>query len=129
MYGNYFMCRPDKLADVLAVTREGYQSTILIYSVYAEKITDEELEKAKRRVFVEILQHENQNDISQAIGNNLMYYDRRVCRSELAERVSSVSKEDLQKVVREVMVDGKVQVTIWGNVDAVRLNGRKIELA
>lgn len=123
------MCRPDKLADVLAVTREGYQSTILIYSVYAEKITDEELEKAKRRVFVEILQHENQNDISQAIGNNLMYYDRRVCRSELAERVSSVSKEDLQKVVREVMVDGKVQVTIWGNVDAVRLNGRKIELA
>jgi predicted Zn-dependent peptidase len=129
MYGNYFMCRPDKLADVLAVTREGYQSTILINSVYAEKITDEELEKAKRRVFVEILQHENQNDISQAIGNNLMYYDRRVCRSELAERVSSVSKEDLQKVVREVMVDGKVQVTIWGNVDAVRLNGRKIELA
>ena len=129
MYGNYFMCRPEKLADVLAVTREGYQSTILIYSVYAEKITDEELEKAKRRVFVEILQHENQNDISQAIGNNLMYYDRRVCRSELAERVSSVSKEDLQKVVREVMVDGKVQVTIWGNVDAVRLNGRKIELA
>lgn len=129
MYGNYFMCRPEKLADVLAVTREGYQSTILINSVYAEKITDEELEKAKRRVFVEILQHENQNDISQAIGNNLMYYDRRVCRSELAERVSSVSKEDLQKVVREVMVDGKVQVTIWGNVDAVRLNGRKIELA
>lgn len=97
--------------------------------MYADQITDEELEKAKRRVFVEILQHENQNDISQAIGNNLMYYDRRVCRSELAERVSSVGKEDIQKVVKDVMLNGKVQVTIWGNTDAVRLNGRKLELA
>ena len=47
--------------------------------MYSNKVTDEELERAKRRVYVEILQHESQNDITQSIGNNLMYYDRRVC--------------------------------------------------
>lgn len=50
MYGNYFICEPDKLADVISVMREGY-------NMYANKVTDEELEKAKRRVYVEILQH------------------------------------------------------------------------
>lgn len=55
--------------------------TILVYS---NKVTDEELERAKRRVYVEILQHETQNDLTQALGNNLMYYGRRVTTKELS---------------------------------------------
>lgn len=57
---------------------EGFASTYKIRVEYANKVTDEEIERAKRKVFIEILQHETQNDITQSIANNIMYYDRRV---------------------------------------------------
>lgn len=34
----------------------------------------------------------NHEDIIQDIGNNYVYYDRRVCRSEIAHRVNSYTK-------------------------------------
>ena len=54
------------------------QVSIVLSIEYTSEVTDEELERAKRKVFVEILQHESQNDITQSIANNLMYYNRRV---------------------------------------------------
>lgn len=50
------------------------------------------------------------------MGINLMYYDRRVCRSELAERVSCVTKEDIQKTVNNMIEKEQMQVTLWGNI-------------
>ena len=34
----------------------------------------------------------NHEDIIQDIGNNYVYYNRRVCRSEIAHRVNSYTK-------------------------------------
>lgn len=78
--------------------------------VYARKVTDEELERAKRRVYVEILQHETQNDLTQALGNNLMYYGRRVCTKELAERVASVTNEQIEKVAESIVKNQEVDL-------------------
>lgn len=52
---------------------------------------------------MEILQHETQNDLTQALGNNLMYYGRRVCTKELAERVASITNEQIQKVAEKIV--------------------------
>lgn len=46
--------------------------------------------RAKRNVFIEILQHEAQNHLTQSVANNIMYYDRRVTNKEIAERVAVV---------------------------------------
>lgn len=60
------------------------------FEKYANSVTDEEIERAKRKVFIEILQHETQNDLTQSVANNIMYYDRRVTNKEIAERVAVV---------------------------------------
>lgn len=52
---------------------------------------------------MEILQHETQNDLTQALGNNLMYYGRRVATKELAERVASITNEQIQKVAEKIV--------------------------
>ena len=49
-----------------------------------------------------MLHHENQNDITQSIANNLMYYERRVHTKELAERVACVTAQDLNKIAEKV---------------------------
>lgn len=52
---------------------------------------------------MELIQHMNHEDVIQDIGNNLIYYDRRVCRSEIAHRLNSFTKEDVQKVIKTLM--------------------------
>ncbi len=57
---------------------------------------------------MEILQHETQNDLTQALGNNLMYYGRRVCTKELAERVASITNEQIQQVAEKIVKNQEV---------------------
>jgi predicted Zn-dependent peptidase len=81
---------------------------ILDNSDYAAKIGDEELERAKRKVYNEIMHHETQNDLTQSTANNLMYYNRRVHTKELAERVACVTAEDLKQASTKIYTDMKV---------------------
>ena len=53
-------------------------------------------------MYVEILQQETQNDITQSIANNLMYYERRVYTKELAERVASVGAKEIQNLCQKI---------------------------
>lgn len=57
-----------------------------------------------------MLHHETQNDITQSIANNLMYYDRRVQTKELAERVACVTPKDLQKIAHKIYKETNVCV-------------------
>ena len=77
---------------------------------YASRITEWELERAKRKVYNEVLHHENQNDITQSIANNLMYYERRVHTKELAERVACVTPQDLNKIAEKVYKNMNVTI-------------------
>ena len=82
----------------------------------ASNISDEELERAKRKVYNEILHLETQNDVTQSIANNLLYYNRRVHTKELAERVSCIKAKDIQKIAAKIVEDSeKIHVCIWGN--------------
>ena len=51
IYGNYFACQPEKVRDILHHNIEAYAGIILIKVEYANKITDEELERGKRKVY------------------------------------------------------------------------------
>lgn len=56
----------------------------LIYSQYASNLNSDELERAKNRLYVELLQHESGDDIAQSIGNQILYLQRRVTKTEIA---------------------------------------------
>lgn len=51
--------------------------------------------------------------MTQALGNNLMYYGRRVCTKELAERVASITNEQIQKVADKIVKNQDVPVYLF----------------
>lgn len=79
--------------------------------MYANEVTEEEIERAKRKVYIEILQHETQGDLSQSIANNVMYYDRKVSNKEVAERVSVVGAKEIQMMCQK-MVNNATKVPL-----------------
>ena len=102
IFGNYFLCEPEKSLEVIQHSIEALSSNKEYDSEYTQSVTDEELERAKRKVYVEILQQETQNDITQSIANNLMYYERRVYTKELAERVACVGAKEIQNLCQKI---------------------------
>ena len=80
-------------------------------------LSDYEIERAKRRVYVELFQHETGSDISQAIGNHLLYFNRRVFRSEIAYRIAAIDKKTVIDCLNKWIINKKFTVTIWGNTD------------
>lgn len=66
-----------------------------------EDITDVEIERAKKKIYIELFMHETGNDISQAIGNHILYLNRRVFRSEIAYRIAHLTKQDIVRVISQ----------------------------
>ena len=62
-----------------------------------------------------MLKHETQNDITESIANNIMYYNRRVHTKELGERVACVTPQDLNKIAKKIYENMQnIHVTMWG---------------
>lgn len=63
------------------------------------------------------MQHETGNDLAQAYGNQILYLNRRVPRSEIAKRISLYSVDDVAESVRKWLLNKQSSVTVWGNID------------
>lgn len=64
-----------------------------------------EVFRAKNKLYNELLQHETGNDITQSIGNQLLYLNRVVPRSEIATRISNIEQPHLSRVARNWFFD------------------------
>ena len=49
----------------------------------------------------------------------MLYFDRRIFRSEIAYRISCIDKKDLINVINKWFINKKMSVTLWGNVDEI----------
>ncbi|CAD8062848.1 unnamed protein product [Paramecium sonneborni] len=112
LFGNYFVVNPNQLDSCIEVSKK-------IFEDYANQISSEELQRSKRRLFIELCQHETGNDISQAIANQILYFDRRVYRQEIAQNLANVTEEDIQNCVKSWILGKQPSLTIWGNIDPV----------
>ena len=72
-----------------------------------------EVFRAKNRLYNELLQHETGNDITQSIGNQLLYLNRVVPRSEIATRISNIEQQHLSRVARNWFFDS-VKLEFFG---------------
>lgn len=111
LFGNFFYGDVGSFEDMMDLTK-------WIFEKYAKgEFSDVELDRAKSKLFIEILQHETANDLSQAYGNQLLYLKRRVHRSEIAKRIANYSKEDISEAVEKWLLNKPHSVTAWGNVE------------
>lgn len=92
-----------------------WQATQQGFQEYIEKLSDDEIERAKRRIYIELFQHESGTDITQAIANHHLYFGRRVFRSEIAYRVAAIDKQVLLACLKKWIHGKKPSITLWGN--------------
>ena len=115
LFGFYFYGESnlETFSDMVQANRE-------LITMICENIKEHEVEKAKRVLYGEILQHETQNDISQSIGNQILYLDRVVLRSEIAKRISYFTAQHLESVAKKWLLNEEASFTVWGNTAPIK---------
>lgn len=89
----------------------------------SEYLTDTEVTRAKYKLYTELLSVQSVSDTMQQYGPQFLNLDRKVPRSEIAERVSNIDAEHLKKVCKKWFVDKQPSFTSWGPVDNIAEKG------
>ena len=82
---------------------------------YAVGVSDYELNKAKNKLYMDLLNIHTANDLMYLIGPQMVYFGRRVSSKEIAENVNKVTKEDIYRVMRKWFVNGRPSFVGCGN--------------
>jgi len=91
----------------------------LVASDYALYLNQVEVFRAKNHLYNELLQHETGNDITQSLGNQLLYLNRKVPRSEIAARIANIEQTHLSRVARNWLFDREVSAVAWGPIHSL----------
>lgn len=97
----------------------GYQmlySSQIFASEYANTLNQVEVFRAKNKLYNELLQQETGCEVTKALGNQLLYLNRPVSRSEIATRISNIEQTHLSRVARNWLFDTEVSVVCWGPI-------------
>jgi len=94
-------------------------SSQLVASDFANHMNEVEVFRAKNKLYNELLQHETGNDITQSIGNQILYLNRIVPRSEIATRIANIEKPHLTRVARNWFFDNEVSAVAWGPIHSL----------
>jgi hypothetical protein len=82
---------------------------------YAVGVSDYELNKAKNKLYMDLLNIHTANDLMYLIGPQMVYFGRRVSSKEIAENVNKVTKEDIYRVMKKWFVNGRPSLVGCGN--------------
>ena len=94
----------------------------MISDLYTRQISEVELQRAKQKLYMELLMIESTTDSLQQIGPQMLYLCRRVTKTEIAHRVAGITTEDLQEASRE-WLQARPSVTFWGPTKSVAAEG------
>lgn len=72
---------------------------------FADYIDESEIERAKQKLYMELTNIDTTADIMQSIGQQVLYWNRRVPRSEIAKRIARLRKVDIERICTEWFYD------------------------
>lgn len=88
-----------------------------IGEIFSEYLNDEEVTRAKYKLYSELLSVQAASDVMQQYGPQLLHLERKITRAEIAERVSAMDARYLQTVCKKWFVDREPSITSWGPID------------
>lgn len=68
---------------------------------FSHSILESELKRAKNKLFMELMQFETTHDLAQNMASQILFLDRIVSRSELAEKISLIDSAHLKRVAKK----------------------------
>jgi len=95
----------------------------IVASDFANYLNEVEVFRAKNRLYNQLLQNETGQGVAHDIGNQLLYLNRTVPRSEVATRISNIEQPHLSRVARNWLFDTEVSAVAWGPIHALMTTG------
>ena len=91
----------------------------IIGQIFSEYLTDAEVTRAKNKLYHELLSVQSASDVMQQYGPQFLNLGRKIPRSEIAERVSSMDARYLREICKKWFVDKEPSFTSWGPIDQI----------
>ena len=95
----------------------------IIGEIMSEYLNDVEVTRAKNKMYNEILSIHTASDQMQQYGPQFLMLGRKVPRSEIATRISSLDAKQLREVCKRWFVEKEPSFTSWGPMDDIAENG------
>lgn len=112
IFGHYFFGNE-------VFTRQMNYCGMALNTIYGHYMNEVEVYRARNKLYHELMQIQTVSDVLQSIGPQLLYLNRRVHRSEIAQRVSYLDAHHMKNLCYEYFYDAEPSITNWGPIESV----------
>jgi processing peptidase subunit beta len=116
LFGNYFF------GNEIFVRQMNYCG-VCLPTTYSHFVNDVEVIRGRMNLFNKLLGTESLESISQDIGRDMLLLNRRVPRSEIAQRVANIDNYHIKQMCNQWFYDAEPTFTNWGPVEQVAAIG------
>jgi mitochondrial-processing peptidase subunit beta len=110
IFGNWFFGNE-------VFTRQMNYCGVALPTIYSHYMNDVEVVRARNTLYNELTSMQSATDIMQQIGAQMLYLNRRVPRSEIAQRVSHIDAYHMRHLANEWFYDAEPSFTNWGPIE------------
>lgn len=90
---------------------------VCLPTIYSHFINDVEVVRGRNTLYNELLTLQSSSELMQQIGQQMLYLDRHVPRSEIAKRVSMIDAYHMKHLCYEWFYDAEPSFTNWGPIE------------
>jgi len=112
IFGNWFFGNE-------VFTRQMNYCGVCLPTIYSHYINDVEVIRARKALYNELMSIQSATDVMQQIGPQMLYLNRRIPRSEIAQRVSHIDNYHMKHLANEWFYDAEPSFTNWGPIETV----------
>lgn len=112
IFGNYFFGNE-------VFTRQMNYCGVCLPTIYSHYLNEVEVIRGRNFIYNSLMNNETVEGINAEIGQNFLLYDRRVTRTEVANRVANVDAYMIKNLANKWFYDAEPSFTNWGPIEAV----------
>jgi len=116
LFGNYFFGNE-------VFTRQMNYCGVCIPTIYSHYLNDVEVIRGRNFLYNSLMNNETSEGINTEIGINMVQLGRRVPRSEIASRVSTMDAYHMKHLCNKWFYDAEPSFTNWGPIEHVSIVG------
>ena len=112
IFGNYFFGNE-------VFTRQMNYCGVNLPTVYADYVNDVEVFRGRNHLYNTLLDRQTNLEVNKEIGQQMLYFQRRVPRSEIAKRVAHIDNYHIKHMCNAWFYDAEPSFTNWGPIGEV----------
>ena len=90
---------------------------VALPTIYSHHMNDVEVVRGRNKLYNELMAIQSASELMQQIGTQLLYFNRRVTRTEIAQRVSHHDARFMKNLCYEWFYDAEPSFTNWGPIE------------